>query len=87
MESRMNERIVVAEALAECKESLEYVEKRLSEVGSNDRAIRNNLKDRFTRVSTRIETIIDLAHALGVISEEESLMEPDALIELIEEQG
>ena len=83
----MNERIVVAEALAECKESLEYVEKRLSEVGSNDRAIRNNLKDRFTRVSTRIETIIDLAYALGVISEEESLMEPDALIELIEEQG
>ena len=83
----MNERIVVAEALAECKESLEYVEKRLSEVGSNDRAIRNNLKDRFTRASTRIETIIDLAHALGVISEEESLMEPDALIELIEEQG
>lgn len=83
----MNERIVVAEALAECKESLEYVEKRLSEVGSNDRAIRNNLKDRLTRVSTRMETIIDLSHALGIISEEESLMESGALIELIEEQG
>ena len=83
----MNERMVVAEALAECKESLEYIEKRLSETGSNDRTIRNNLKDRLTRVSTRIETIIDLAHALGVISEEESLMESGALIELIEEQG
>lgn len=83
----MNERIVVAEALAEYKESLEYIEKRLSEVGSNDRAIRNNLKDRLTRVSVRIETIIEIAHALGVISEEESIMEPGALIELIEEQG
>ena len=39
------------------------------------------------RASVRMETIIDLAHALGVISEEESLMEPGALIELIEEQG
>lgn len=83
----MNERMAIAEALAECKESLEYIEKRLSETESNDRTIRNNLKGRLTRVSTKIETIIDLAHALGVISEEESLMESDALIELIEEQG
>lgn len=83
----MNERMAIAEVLTECKETLEYVEKRLSEVGSNDRAIRNNLKDRLTRMSTRMETIIGIAHLLGVISEEESLMEPDALIELIEEQG
>ena len=83
----MNERMIVADALIECKESLEYAEKRLGEVGSNDMTIKNNLKDRLMRASVRMETIIDLAHALGVISEEESLMEPGALIELIEEQG
>lgn len=82
----MNERMVVAEALAECKESLEYVEKRLGEVGSNDRAIRNNLKDRLMRISARMETIIDLSCALGIISEEESLMEPGALVEWINGQ-
>lgn len=83
----MNERAIILDALLECSESLEYAEKRLSETKGSDRTIRNSLKDRVTKASVKIETIIELAFELGIISEEESLMEPGALIELIDSQG
>jgi hypothetical protein len=87
MEFDMNERAIILDALLECRESLEYAEKRFSETKGGDRIIRNSLKDRATNASVKMETIIELAFELGIISEEESLMEPDALIKLIDGQG
>jgi hypothetical protein len=87
MEFDMNERAIILDALLECRESLEYAEKRLSETKGSDRTIRNSLKDRVTKAYVKMETIIELAFELGIISEEESLMEPGALIELIDSQG
>lgn len=83
----MNERGIIVDALIECKEDIEYAEKRLNEVGNSNRTVRQNLKDRINNSSVRMETIIEIAYALNVISEDEYRMNPDTLIELIETEG
>ena len=80
----MNERGIIADALIEYVESLEYFEKRLIEVGNSNRTVRQNIKQGIQKSSTKMEAFIELAYALGIITEEESRMEPGMLIEQIE---
>ena len=83
----MNERGVILDALTECKENIEYAERRLEEVGNSNRTIRKNLYNGIADTRVRVETIVEIAYALGIISEEESRMGLDTLIETIEDEG
>lgn len=83
----MNERGILADALNECAWNLKYFEKRLTEVGNSNRAVRQSIKQGIQESSTKMEAFIELAYALGIITEEESRMEPGMLIDLIETEG
>lgn len=82
----MDERRIILDALMECKDDMEYRETRLAEVGNSNRTIRNNLKEGIKNTFTRIDTIIELAHALGIINEEESRMNYVSLIGTLESE-
>ena len=79
----MEERRIIVDALMDCKNDMEYMETRLEEVGNSNRTIRNNLKEGISRTFIRIETIIELAHMLGIISEDEARMNYVTLIDTI----
>ena len=81
----MNERGIILDMLNECKMDMEYRERRLEEVGNSNRTIRKNLQEGIANTHTRMETIVEIAYALGIISEEESRMGLDTLIETIED--
>lgn len=79
----MEERRIILDALTDCKDDMEYRESRLEEVGNSNRTIRNNLKEGIKSTWTRIETIIEVVHMLGIINEDEARMNYVTLIDTI----